>query len=376
MMIFFFVYYLESCGFVSIFATVNPIRTMDENNDFLPQDHNYRSLKAFQKAECIYDVTFFFANKFLKTGDRTIDQMVQAARSGKQNLAEGNIDGITSREMELRLTNVNRASLHELLLDYEDYLRVRGLEQWAYDDPRCIQTRAFCKTHLDSAVYREKIQERSDETIANIAITLIHQCDVLVRGLIEWKKRDFLENGGIKEELYRARKDWQRRNGYSLAAILLCLAATAATAQTFELRRVNDSLYWLNDWRLPYPVYQFQTGDIDGDGREDAMVGVVKNTRFHREKGRRLFIFKALDSHSDSGHPKGQKLARPLWLGSKLGGTLQDFRYRDGHIRALETTADSLWVVADYRWSGFGMAFERFVVKGTDKQTATKYFNL
>ena len=139
--------------------------------------------------------------------------MVQAARSGKQNLAEGNIDGITSREMELTLTNVNRASLHELLLDYEDYLRVRGLEQWDYDDPRCVQTRAFCKAHLDSAIYREKIKERSDETIANIAITLIHQCDVLIKGLIEWKKRDFLEKGGIKEEMYKARKDWQKRNG-------------------------------------------------------------------------------------------------------------------------------------------------------------------
>ena len=146
-------------------------------------------------------------------GDRTVDQMVQAARSGKQNLAEGNIDGITSREMELTLTNVNRASLHELLLDYEDYLRVRGLEQWDYDDPRCVQTRAFCKAHLDSAIYREKIKERSDETIANIAITLIHQCDVLIKGLIEWKKRDFLEKGGIKEEMYKARKDWQKRNG-------------------------------------------------------------------------------------------------------------------------------------------------------------------
>lgn len=187
--------------------------SIEKNDDFLRQDNNYRTLKAFQKAECIYDVTYYFANKYLNIGDRTIDQMVQAARSGKQNLAEGNIDGITSREMELKLTNVNRASLHELLLDYEDYLRVRGLEQWAYNDPRCVQTRAFCKAHLDSAVYREKIKERSDETIANIAITLIHQCDVLIRGLIEWKKNDFLENGGIKEEMYQARKNWQKKHG-------------------------------------------------------------------------------------------------------------------------------------------------------------------
>ena len=182
---------------------------------FIRQDNNYRTLKAFQKAECVYDVTYYFANKFLSKGDRTIDQMVQAARSGKQNLAEGNIDGVTSKEMEIKLTNVNRASLHELLLDYEDYLRVRGLEQWPYDDPRCVQTRAFCKKHLDSAVYREKIKDRTDETIANIAITLIHQCDVLIRGLIEWQKQNFLENGGIKEEMYRARKAYRDNNGFN-----------------------------------------------------------------------------------------------------------------------------------------------------------------
>ena len=185
------------------------------DRDFIRQDNNYRTLKAFQKAECVYDVTYYFANKFLAKGDRTIDQMVQAARSGKQNLAEGNIDGVTSKEMEIKLTNVNRASLHELLLDYEDYLRVRGLEQWPYDDPRCVQTRAFCKKHLDSAVYREKIKDRSDETIANIAITLIHQCDVLIKGLIEWQKKNFLENGGIKEEMYRARKAYRDNNGFN-----------------------------------------------------------------------------------------------------------------------------------------------------------------
>lgn len=186
---------------------------MDEDKDFLRQDNNYRTLKAFKKAECIYDVTYYFAHTFLKSNDRTVDQMIQAARSGKQNLAEGNIDGITSRELELSLTNVNRASLHELLLDYEDYLRVRDLEQWKFDDPRCVQTREFCKTHLDSVVFRQKIKERSDETIANIAITLIRQCDVLIKGLIEWKKRDFIEKGGIKEEMYKARKNWQKKNG-------------------------------------------------------------------------------------------------------------------------------------------------------------------
>ena len=187
---------------------------MTQDDAFLPQDRSYRTLICFKKAECIYDITYYFAHTFLQRGDRTIDQMVQAARSGKQNLAEGNIDGVTSKEMELKLTNVNRASLHELLLDYEDYLRVRGLEHWGPQDPRYRLTADFCRRHLDSAIYREKIQQRSDETIANIAITLIHQCDRLIVGLIEWLKRDFIQKGGIKEQMYQARKEWQRRNGY------------------------------------------------------------------------------------------------------------------------------------------------------------------
>lgn len=179
------------------------------SNDFLDQRGDYHSLIAFKKAECIYDITYHFAHRFLKIGDRTIDQMVQAARSGKQNLAEGYIDGVTSTEMMIKLINVNRGSLHELCLDYEDYLRVRNLQQWSYDDPRCRQTRAFCRTHLDSAVYREQIPSRSDETIANIAITLIHQEDVLLKGYIEWLKRKFLANGGFKEQMYRARTQYR-----------------------------------------------------------------------------------------------------------------------------------------------------------------------
>lgn len=184
------------------------------SNDFLDQRGDYHSLIAFKKAECIYDITYHFAHRFLKIGDRTIDQMVQAARSGKQNLAEGYIDGVTSMEMMIKLINVNRASLHELCLDYEDYLRVRNLQQWSYEDPRCRQTRAFCRTHLDSAVYREQIPSRSDETIANIAITLIHQEDVLLKGYIEWLKRKFLANGGFKEQMYRARTQYRGYGGY------------------------------------------------------------------------------------------------------------------------------------------------------------------
>ena len=153
-------------------------------------------------------------------------------------------------------------------------------------------------------------------------------------------------------------------NSRLVVPLILCLVCQAGHAQGFQLRKQNDSLYWLNDWRLPYPVYQFQTGDIDGDGNEDAMVGVVKGTRFYPEKGRRLFIFKQVNNK-----------ARPLWLGSKLGGILEDFRYVDGKIRALESTTDSLYVVSDYKWSSFGMKFDRFIIKGVDKETAIKSFS-
>jgi hypothetical protein len=143
----------------------------------------------------------------------------------------------------------------------------------------------------------------------------------------------------------------------------LLMAATHATAQQYRLHREHDSLYWLNEWRLPYPVDQFQTGDVNGDGSEDALVRVVKATRFDPHMRRRLFVFKQV----------GGKV-RPLWLGSRLGGTLCNFRFDDGRVRSLETTADSLYVVADYRWEGFGLQFERYLAKGVDRATADSLF--
>lgn len=185
---------------------------MSDNNfpkGFLAGRGNYRKLIVYQKAECIYDITYYFAHKFLSKGDRTIDQMIQAARSGKQNIAEGSAASATSRETEIKLTNVARASLQELLADYEDYLRVRGLQQWGTDSSKAKQTREVCRKHSDSSFYREAITVRSDETVANIAITLIHQTDTLFGKLIDRQKSDFVRNGGIKEEMYKARTEWR-----------------------------------------------------------------------------------------------------------------------------------------------------------------------
>lgn len=182
------------------------------DNDFLPQRGNYRNLIAYQKAECIYDITFYFANHFLAKGDRTVDQMIQAARSGKQNIAEGSSASTTSRETELKRINVARASFQELLVDYEDYLRVRNLEQWGSDHPKAIHTRQVSQQHNDSAFYREAITRTNDANIANIAITLLHQEDVLLRRLIDRLKQDFVEQGGIREEMYRARTQYRQNH--------------------------------------------------------------------------------------------------------------------------------------------------------------------
>lgn len=146
-------------------------------------------------------------------------------------------------------------------------------------------------------------------------------------------------------------------------ALMSCLHLQA---QTFRVETVSDSLSWLvletdstcDRWRLPFPVYQFQTGDVDGDGSIDAMVGVVKKTRFHRELGRRLFIFK---------NYRGK--VRPLWMGSKLGGDLVDFRFMEGgFIRALETGSNDLYTITDYRWEEFGMVFAHFIEKNINQK--------
>ena len=187
---------------------------MEEHDGFLPQRGNYKSLRAYQVAECIYDITYIFTSRFLKRGDRTIDQMVQAARSGKQNIAEGSMAGTTSKKTEIHLTNVARSSLQELLVDYEDYLRVRNLCIWDAKSDKAIATRNFCRKHNDSAIYREKVSQRSDEAVANIAIVLIHQADYLLRKLIERQKADFLENGGITEQMSRARREYRSDRRY------------------------------------------------------------------------------------------------------------------------------------------------------------------
>jgi hypothetical protein len=137
---------------------------------------------------------------------------------------------------------------------------------------------------------------------------------------------------------------------------------------------MNSLILGNSEWPLPYPVYQFQMGDVDGDGRNEALVGVIKKTRFHQEKAtdgrseqqmrRRLFVFK--DYHG---------LVRPLWLGSRLGGVLENFRFADGLVRTLEVTGPNRYSVGHYRWRHFGFSIEQYLVRDTTIQAAHAVFD-
>lgn len=174
--------------------------------EFLKTTGRYEDWNVYQLSLIIVDITHYFVSNYLdKYRDRTVDQMVQAARSGKQNIVEGSCAAATSRETEIKLTNVAKASLKELLEDYKDYLRHAGLQLWDKNDYRTLQVRRFSKTHKDPADYLSRLKDRSVETVCNIAITLLHQLDYLLYCVIERAKKEFLAKGGIKEEMYRAR---------------------------------------------------------------------------------------------------------------------------------------------------------------------------
>ena len=179
----------------------------------IPQRGNYRRLLSYQKTEVIYEMTYYFCHRFLERGDRTVDQMVQAARSGKQNIAEGNETGTTSTEACIKLVNVAKASLKELQEDYEDYLRNHGMQMWEVNIQQCRNARQWCKEHSKPADYMRVCELRDDITLANIALVLIHQTDYLMKRLLEKYKQDFLENGGIKEQMSQARRNWREEHG-------------------------------------------------------------------------------------------------------------------------------------------------------------------
>ena len=172
----------------------------------LPPRGNYRALHSYRKAELIYDITWRFCKRFLSRGDRTVDQMVQAARSGKQNIIEGSKAAKTSTETEIKLTNVARASLEELLEDYRDFLRARDLRIWEKNDREARYVRELGKVDpLPAERFREFADTRPADVLANIAICLIHQTNYLLDRQLQRLSDDFLQDGGLRERMTRAR---------------------------------------------------------------------------------------------------------------------------------------------------------------------------
>jgi len=181
---------------------------------FIPKHGQYRTLVSYQKAEVVFDVTFCFCKRFLSRGDRTVDQMTQAARSGKQNIAEGSRASATSKETEIRLTNVARASLEELLVDYEDYLRVRSDPIWTKESKEATYVRKLAgKVPVSYETYREICETRPAEVVANVAICLLHQTNYLLNQQIRRLEQDFLNEGGIRERMTQARIRQRREDG-------------------------------------------------------------------------------------------------------------------------------------------------------------------
>ena len=166
----------------------------------------WKDLYFYQKSDAIYQLTVEFCKRFLPAhGDRTVDQMVQAARSGKQNIVEGSEDGQTSSEMEIKLMNVARGSLQELRADYHDYLNTHHLSLWDIDSERQRKLRDFCHSHNDYSAYAPLVAKMNDEEMANLLLTLCHQTDKMMCAYIEKLEKRFVTEGGIKERMTAAR---------------------------------------------------------------------------------------------------------------------------------------------------------------------------
>lgn len=172
---------------------------------FLRKQTNWENLFFYRKSLVLYDLTFCFTKRFLQRGDRTIDQMVQAARSCKQNIVEGLADEVTSTEMAIKLLNVARASNRELLEDWEDYLRTRRLRSYHHGDEEYQPMLDYCKAHNDVSDYSEGFDRWTDEQMANMGLTLSHMVDSMLNGYIAQKEKDFTTHGGIKEQMTAAR---------------------------------------------------------------------------------------------------------------------------------------------------------------------------
>ena len=185
---------------------------MVEQSGIIEPHGGFRTLKSYQTAEIVYDGTVVFCNRLIDRRSRTHDQMVQAARSGKRNIAEGSVASGTSKKTELKLVGVARASLEELLLDYQDFLRQRNLPLWGKDHPQAQTIRKLAYVSNRSySTYKTYVEDSSPEVAANTLICLIHQANYLLDQQLRQLEQQFMKEGGFTEKLYRARQQARKR---------------------------------------------------------------------------------------------------------------------------------------------------------------------
>ena len=176
------------------------------SNRFIPPHGGYKKLLSYRKTEIIYDATVAFCSRFINKRDRTYDQMIQSARSGKQNIVEASKMSATSKESEIKLIGVARASLEELLTDFEDYLRTQKYSIWDKDSKEALFIRQLGKKDdISYDLYKEFIETRPADVVANIIICLIHQANYLLDKQLQSLEQEFLKQGGLRERMYNAR---------------------------------------------------------------------------------------------------------------------------------------------------------------------------
>jgi len=193
--------------------------TANRIESVLKTQANWKNLWFYQKTVVLYQMTYVFTRRFLPFyGDRTVDQMVQAARSGKQNIVEGSADGVTSMELELKLLNVARASIQELLEDYEDYIISHKLVKWTKDHPRFNGLLSFCRNHNLLSDYEPYFNKWTNEEMCNIGISLCRMVDKMLMTYQKKKENEFIKEGGIKERMTAARLNYRNQQNQALEA--------------------------------------------------------------------------------------------------------------------------------------------------------------
>ena len=207
----------------------------------------YRKLIVYRKSDVVYEGTVTFCRRFLPAhGDRTVDQMTQAARSCKQNIAEGSSASGTSKETEIKLTNVARATLDELMEDYRDYLKSRSLVEWPRTGEKAVFARTFAKEHNDWADWKEIFETRPAETLANLMLTICSQTSYMLGKMIERQEEDFKRFGGVRERMHAARtaargEEFEKGLYSRLAA---ADSPEALAAKVAELRQKIERAAW------------------------------------------------------------------------------------------------------------------------------------